>query len=84
MSPLKIILLMNLYCQFDPMKDYRPGPRHAPAMQWALQDFWDQGLLLQPLTTDYRDAPAPNGSPFPCKLTPKGEALVAKLKAIEP
>lgn len=84
MSPLKIILLLKLYCHFDPLLGYGPRQRHAPAMQGALQDFWDQGLLLQPLTTDYRDAPAPNGSPFPCKLTPRGEALVTKLKAIEP
>lgn len=84
MSPLKIVLLLRLYCHFDPMADYAPRQRHAPAMQKALRDFWDLGLLIQPLTTDYRDAPVRAGSPFPEKLTPKGLALVQKLKAIEP
>lgn len=80
MSPLKIILLMRLYACKYPLDGYTPAQASAPAMYAAFVDFHRDGLLLPDVTLEgLRRGACPVE-----KLTEKGEALVQKLKAIEP
>ena len=80
MSPLKIHLLLNLYTSLCPMADYPPEQQTAPAMRRAFRDFAQAGLLVPGVTLDAALAVRLPDE----RLTPKGQDLVDRLKAVEP
>lgn len=86
MSPLKIILLLNLYSSPRPFKDYPDRQRIAPAMRDAFKDFADRGLLQEgidhALVITYENLQ--KALPANGVLTWKGLDLIEKLKAIQP
>lgn len=80
MSPLKIILLMNLHTTSYPLKDYPREQVMAPAMYEAFEDFRNLGLINQDVTL----AAVFSDQPRLDILTDKGINLFERLRGVEP
>lgn len=86
MSPLKIKMLLELYCSAVPFDGMPARQVHAPAMIDAFAFFQVNHLLIPGVTHAEVVAAKPPkpGSLFRGWLSPKGEALVARLRAVDP